>query len=221
MQDNRPGFQPFNRKPSFSPKRPYRPNIPLNENIRARRLRVIDHNGNNLGEISRDEALDLARAAELDLFVVSDKTDIPVARILDYGKYKFEQNKKDKGHKKTTAGSFKEIKMGYNIAIGDYNTRVEHSKKFLEKGHKVKLNITLKGREVQHVQLAKDLAQRFVDDLIEYGTSEPIPDRMVGRSIILFVNPGADKVKLKKRQQEQELREAEANAKDNTQLENP
>ena len=109
--------------------------IPLNENIRAKRLRVIDHNGDNLGEISKEEALNRAREVGLDLFVLSDKSDVPIAKITDYGKYKFEQNKREKGQKKKqTGGDYKEIKMRYNIDIGDYNTRLNHAKKFLGKG---------------------------------------------------------------------------------------
>ncbi len=109
--------------------------------------------------------------------------------------------------------------MGYNIAIGDYTTRVEHSKEFLSKGKKVKLNITLKGREIQHSRLAKDLASKFINDLIEYGTAEGVPDKMTGRSIIVFINPGADKVLIKKRQQEKELEQSRENdAKNTTEL---
>ena len=85
---------------------------------------------------------------------------MPVARILDYGKYKFEQSKKEKGQKKKQGGNeFKEIKLRYNIDIGDYNTRLNQAKKFLEKGKRVKLNITLRGREMQHKDLAVDLAK--------------------------------------------------------------
>lgn len=188
-------------KPQFRSRRP-KIYIPLNEHIRARTLRVIDHNGNNLGEISKDEALRLAREAELDLFVVTENADVPVARILDYGKYKFEQNKKQKSAKKKSSSEYKEIKMGYNIDVGDYNTRIEHSKKFLAKGIRVKLNITLKGREMQHSALAKKLAERFVDDLMDFGTAEGIPDKMMGRSIIVYIVPGADKQRIKKRNEQ-------------------
>ena len=120
-------------KGNYRGKRP-RIYIPLNENIRARRLRVIDEGGENLGELSKEDALEKARAVDLDLFVVSDKTDVPIAKIADYGKYKFEQNKREKGQKKKqTGGDSKEIKMRYNIDVGDYNTRVSHARTFLEK----------------------------------------------------------------------------------------
>lgn len=177
--------------------------IPLNENIRVRRLRVIDEAGVNLGEMSREEALERARSVELDLFVVSETDTVPIAKILDYGKYKFELSKKEKGQKKKqSGGESKEIKMRYNIDIGDYNTRIDHAKKFLAKNKRVKLNITLRGREIQHSSLAIVLAKRFVEDLIEYGTIDGTADKMTGRSIIVYIVPGADKQKIKKKQEE-------------------
>lgn len=200
----------FQRRPSFKSRRP-KSNIPLNDNIRARFLRVIDQFGNNLGELSKEEALKVAQEADLDLFVVSDKTEVPVAKIVDYGKYKFEQSKKDKGAKKKQSGEAKEIKMGYNIGLADYNTRIKHSKEFLSKGKRVKLNITLKGREIQHSSLALNLANRFVDDLMDFGTAEVVPDRLMGRSIIVFIVPGADKARIKKRKEQME---AQLNATD-------
>ncbi len=193
-----------NNKSKFRTRRP-RINIPLNEHIRARTLQVIDHNGDNLGEISKDEALKIAREAELDLFVVSDKSSVPIAKILDYGKYKFEQSKKDKSTKKKSGSDYKEVKMGYNIDIGDYNTRLKRAKEFLTKGLKVKLNITLKGREMQHMDRAKDMARKFIDDVMDFGTGDQVPNRIPGRSIIVFILPGADKNKIKKREDEKAL----------------
>ncbi len=194
--------------------------IPLNENIRARRLRVIDADGTNLGEMSREEALDRARAAELDLFVVTEADSVPIAKILDYGKYKFEQSKKEKGQKKKQGGGdSKELKMRYNIDIGDYNTRVNQAKKFLEKQKRVKLTIALKGREIQHSHLAISLGKRFVDDLMEFGTLDGSADKMTGRSVIIYLVPGADKQKIKKKQEEALLRERN-NAENNTELQN-
>lgn len=195
------------KRPGFRPRRP-RINIPLNEHIRARVLRVIDHHGENLGEMSKDEALKIAQDAGLDLYVVSDNGDKPIARVLDYGKYKFELSKKEKGVKKQTGGESKEIKMGYNIDIGDYNTRVNHSKKFLSKGKRVKLNITLRGREMQHADRARQLAERFLDDIREEGTGDPVPQRMSGRSIIVYIVPGPDKARIKKKNDEQAAKEA-------------
>lgn len=186
---------------NFRPRRP-KVFIPLNENIRAKRLRVIDQNGENLGEMPTFEALNRARSVDLDLFVVSEKADVPVARIVDYGKYKFEQNKKEKGQKKKQhGGDCKELKMHYNIGIGDYNTRINQAKKFLEKALRVKLNITLRGREIQHANLAKALADRFLEDLMDFGTADGIPNKMIGKSIIIYIIPGPDKQRIKRRQE--------------------
>lgn len=133
------------------------------------------------------------------MFVVSDQSEVPVARILDYGKYKFEQSKKEKGQKKKQGGNeFKEVKIRYNIDIGDYNTRLNQAKKFLEKGKRVKLNLTLRGREMQHKDLAVDLAKRFVTDLANEGHAEGEVGKMTGKSMIIFIIPGSDKPKVKK-----------------------
>lgn len=197
--------------------------IPLNENIRARKLRVIGEDGENLGELSKEEALDKARSVDLDLFVVSEKTDVPIAKIGDYGKYKFEQSKKEKGQKKKqSGGESKEIKMRYNIDIGDYNTRIGHATKFLQKGKRVKLNITLRGREIQHAHLAKNLADRFLNDLMEVGAADGPTDKMMGRSIIVYIVPGPDKVRIKKKEamlQNQEIGE-EQDAENDAELQN-
>ena len=190
----------------------------MNENIRAKSLRVIDSNGDNLGTISKEEALRIAKSQELDLFVVSDKSEIPVARILDYGKFKFELSKKEKTQKKKqNSNEFKEIKLRYNIDIGDYNTRLNQAKKFLDKGKRVKLNITLRGREMQHQNLAQDLARRFLNDLVYEGHPEGDVGKMTGRSMIVFIIPGPDKTKIKeieKAKKEQEDAENDSESED-------
>ncbi len=215
------GPRPFNPSGSRQPYRGRRPkpNIPLNEGIRAHTLRVIDEEGNNLGELNRDEAIKRAQEVGLDLYVIHDKAgEVPIAKILDYGKHKYEQSKKEKSQKKNTAGEYKEIKMHYNIGIGDYNTRIKQSKDFLAKGKNLKLNITLRGREAQHAALARKLAERFLEDLINEGHSDAgVPERMQGRSIILLVHPGADKAKVKRAKELKDLEDA-AN---NTELQNP
>lgn len=201
----------------YKGRRPYREFVPLNEKIRAKQLIVIDQHGENLGQMSKYDALKLAQDAELDLFVVTEKADVPIAKILDYGKYKFEKNKKDKTQKKKTTGSdYKEIKMRYNIDIGDYNTRLGHAKKFIEKGLRVKLNITLRGREMQHASLAKTLADRFLNDLMDVGHADGLPDKMVGRSVIVFIVPGPDKQRIEKRKREKEIEED--NVEDSSEL---
>ena len=104
--------------------------------------------------------------------------------------------------------------MRYKIDIGDYNTRLKQATKFIEKGNKVKLNIFLRGREIQHKHLAEDLANRFLNDVAEIGHSEA-PVKMIGRSLIIYVTPGPDKNRLEKLQK---LKEQEENAENTTQL---
>ncbi len=212
-------FNPSGRPPFRGGGRRNKPNIPLNENIRAQTLKVIDEEGNNLGEISKEEALKRAQEVGLDLYVIVDKGDeVPLAKILDYGKYKYELSKKEKHQKKNSAGEFKEIKMHYNIGIGDYNTRVNQSKGFLAKAKNIKLNITLRGREMQHSELARKLAERFLEDLMNEGHCDGgVPSRMQGRSIILFVHPGPDKIRVKKAKEKKELEDAANDAE----LQNP
>ncbi len=210
-------FNPSGRPPFNRGGKRGKPNIPLNEGIRAHTLRVIDEEGNNLGEMSRDAAIARAQEVSLDIYVINEKTEIPIAKIMDYGKYKYEQSKKEKGQKKS-GGDSKEIKMHYNIGIGDYNTRLKQTKDFLAKAKNIKLNITLRGREMQHSELAKKLAERYLEDLMHEGHSDSgVPDRMQGRSIILFVHPGPDKVRVKRAKEKKELQDAANNAE----LQNP
>lgn len=191
--------------------------MPLNDNIRFRELRVIDHNGDNLGVISKDEALRIAKEASLDLFVIAEKADIPVAKILDYGKYKFQKEKEEKqSKKKKQAGvDVKEIKMRYNIDIGDYNTRLKQAKKFLEAEKKVKLNVMLRGREIQHSNLAEGLADRFLNDLMELGHTD-MPIKLQGRSVIVYISPGPDKTRIKKAKEELEAQENQSEDVENS-----
>ena len=196
-----------------------RVNFLLNENIRYQKLQVIVGEGDNLGVLPTKEALQIAEEKELDLFIISEKPEIPIAKIMDYGKYKFEQSKKEKTQKKNSAtNETKEIKMRYNIDIGDYNTRLNHAKKFLGQGKRVKLNITLRGREMQHKNLAKDLGERFLNDLMNEGYADGVPDRMMGRSIIVYIQPGPDKARIKKA--EEEKKREEENAEDGSELQN-
>lgn len=135
---------------------------------------------------------------------------------MDYGKHKFQAEKKAKQTKKKQAsiGDVKEIKMSVNIDIGDYNTRLKHTISFLEKQKKVKLNITLRGREMQFKDRALGLAERFLDDLMEDGHADT-PVKMIGRSIIIYIAPGPDKKRIKNRKEQEELEE---NAQDSSEL---
>jgi len=130
----------------------------INERIRFPKIRVIDTNGDQLGILTPQEARQIAQERELDLVLVSDKADPPVCRVMDYGKYKFEQEKKAReAKKKQHTADIKEVKMRYKIDEHDYNVRVNQAQRFLKAGDKVKATITFRGREIQHSNLAEEL----------------------------------------------------------------
>ncbi len=153
-------------------------------------MRLID--GENHDVVSREEAELRAEETGLDLVIVSLDSSPPVVRLVDYGKYKFEAEKKAKeAKKKQTTIDTKEVKMGIRIDDHDYNVKVNHAIKFLKAGNKVKFTIRLKGRETQHAELAFDLANRFIVDLTDFSTQDG-PVRKEGRNLNLLLSPRAD-----------------------------
>jgi translation initiation factor IF-3 len=163
------------------------PNI--NERINYPQLRVVDSDGTQLGVISRAEALEVASDRELDLVLVSEKADPPVCRIMDYGKYKFEQEKKAKeAKKKSHQTEVKEVKMRYKIDQHDYDVRIGQATRFLKAGDKVKCTVIFRGREIQHTALAEVLLMRMAKDLEEAAEVQQPPKRE-GRNMIMFLSP--------------------------------
>ena len=163
------------------------PNI--NERIRYPKVRVIDTDGEQLGILSPREGQRIAEEKELDLVLVSDKADPPVCRIMDYGKYKFEQEKKAReARKKQHTADVKEVKMRYKIEEHDYNVRVSQAQRFLKSGDKVKATVTFRGREIQHADLAEDLLKRMMADLQELAEVQQAPKRE-GRNMMMMLSP--------------------------------
>ncbi|MBD2312201.1 translation initiation factor IF-3 [Desertifilum sp. FACHB-1129] len=161
----------------------------INERIRFPKIRVIDTDGAQLGVITPKEALQIAEQKELDLVLVSDKADPPVCRIMDYGKYKFEQEKKAReAKKKQHTADVKEVKMRYKIEDHDYNVRVNQAQRFLKSGDKVKATITFRGREIQHTDLAEDLLKRMANDLQEVAEVQQAPKKE-GRNMMMLLSP--------------------------------
>jgi translation initiation factor IF-3 len=162
---------------------------PINERIRFPNIRVIDTDGGQLGIITPQEALRIAEEKELDLVLVSDKADPPVCRIMDYGKYKFEQEKKAReARKKQHTADVKEVKMRYKIEDHDYQVRVNQAERFLKSGDKVKATITFRGREIQHSDLAEDLLKRMAMDLEPLAEVQQAPKRE-GRNMMMLLSP--------------------------------
>ena len=176
------------RRFTADPPRPPR-NEALNENIRASRVRLIGEDGSQLGIKTKDEALDIARDHDLDLVVVAQQADPPVARIMDHGKYRYEQEQKAKlARKHQSQVNVKEIKFRPKIGIHDYNTKKGHVERFLNQRAKVKVTIMFRGREQSHPERGRDLLMRLAEDVRELGhvESPPLQD---GRNMVMVLAP--------------------------------
>ncbi len=170
--------------------RRYRPDAPqINERIRFPKIRLIDTDGAQLGIVPSEDGRRLAQDKELDLVLVSDKADPPVCRIMDYGKYKFEQEKRAReARKKQHTADVKEVKMRYKIDDHDYQVRVKNAHRFLKSGDKVKATVTFRGREIQHTNLAEELLKRMAADLEDVAELQQAPKRE-GRNMMMLLSP--------------------------------
>ena len=176
-------------RPRFDRRAPVRVLPNINERIKYPELRVVDSDGKQLGVIDRIKALEIATQRELDLVLVSEKANPPVCRIMDYGKYKFEQEKKAKeARKKSHQTEVKEVKMRYKIDKHDYDVRIGQAIRFLKSGDKVKCTVIFRGREIQHSNLAETLLLKMANDLEEQSEVQQRPKRE-GRNMIMFLSP--------------------------------
>ena len=161
----------------------------LNGEIRDREVRVISETGEMLGIMSSREALRLAEEADLDLVKISPNAVPPVCKIMDYGKYKFEQAKKEKENRRNQKiVELKEVQLSMTIDVGDLAVKAKQATKFLEQGNKVKVTIRLRGRQMAHANLAKDVIMNFYEGLKELAVVEK-PLNMEGRNLILILAP--------------------------------
>ncbi|WP_278506282.1 translation initiation factor IF-3 [Ligilactobacillus animalis] len=165
----------------------------VNEGIRARELRLIADDGSQLGVKSKHEALKLAEQANLDLVLVAPKAKPPVAKIMDYGKYRFELQKKQReARKKQKVINVKEVRLSPTIDTNDFNTKVKNARKFLTKGDKVKVSIRFKGRAITHKEIGREVLDRFAAETDDVATVES-KAKMDGRSMFLMLAPKAEK----------------------------
>ena len=165
----------------------------VNEGIRARELRLIADDGSQLGVKSKQEALKLAEQAYLDLVLVAPKAKPPVAKIMDYGKYRFELQKKQReARKKQKVINVKEVRLSPTIDTNDFNTKVKNARKFLTKGDKVKVSIRFKGRAITHKEIGREVLDRFAAETDDVATVES-KAKMDGRSMFLMLAPKAEK----------------------------
>lgn len=161
----------------------------INERIRFPKIRLIDTDGAQLGLMPPQDALKLAEEKELDLVLLSDKADPPVCRIMDYGKFKFEQEKKAReARKKQHTADVKEVKMRYKIEPHDYQVRVRQAERFLKDGDKVKATVMFRGREIQHSDMAEVLLKRMANDLEGLAEIQQAPKKE-GRNMMMLLSP--------------------------------
>ncbi len=162
---------------------------PINGNIRAAAVRLVDADGTQLGVVPIDEAIQKAEDRGMDLVEVATKSDPPVCKILDYGKFKYEaQKKKNEARKKQKTIDVKEIKMRPGIEIHDYDVKMRAMRKFLGEGDKVKVTMRFRGREMAHQDLGLKVLNRVRDELEELSKVELMP-KMEGRQMIMVIAP--------------------------------
>ena len=159
----------------------------INEQIRDREVRLIGQDGEQLGVMPITEAMKLAREAELDLVKIAPTAKPPVCKIIDYGKYRYEQARKEKeAKKKQKTIEIKEVRLSPNIDENDLNTKVNAAKKFIEKGNKVKVTLRFRGREMAHVQNSKQILDVFSERMADVAVVDKAP-KMEGRSMTMFL----------------------------------
>lgn len=167
--------------------------VQINEEIRDKEVRVIDNDGTQLGIMSAKEALAIAEEKEFDLVKISPQAVPPVCKIMDYGKYVFEQNKREKeARKNQKVVEIKEIRMFSTIDTNDFNTKVNQAIKFLKAGDKIKVSVRFRKRAIAHPHLGEELLEKFKEACAEAGTVEK-PSKMEGRALVMFVSPKASK----------------------------
>lgn len=162
--------------------------LKINEEIKDKKLRLIDQAGNQVGIVDRQEALDMAFNANLDLVMMSPNAKPPVVRILDYGKFKYDAIKKAKENKKNQKNAqLKETRFSLNIDDHDLNTKANQTKKFLSNGDKVKVSVRFRGRELGHKDLGYVLLDKFIELVKDVAQVDKKP-AMEGRSLVMFIS---------------------------------
>ena len=159
----------------------------INEQIRDREIRLISEDGEQLGIMSAREAMKIAMEAELDLVKIAPTAKPPVCKIIDYGKYKYEQTRKEKeAKKKQRTVEIKEVRLSPNIDTNDLNTKVNNAKKFISKGNKVKVTLRFRGREMAHVQQSRHILDDFAEMLSDIAVVEKAP-KLEGRNMSMVL----------------------------------
>lgn len=163
--------------------------LPINEQIRAREVQIIDSEGKKVGPISLNEALDMAYEKKLDLVLVAPNAEPPICKLMNYGKYKFEQAKKEKeAKKKQKSFEVKEIRITPNIEEHDFGFKAKNARKFIEDGNKVRITVRFRGRELNYVKLGEQVLNKFSEELSEVATLEKKP-LLEGKNMFIILAP--------------------------------
>ena len=161
----------------------------MNDRIRVPEIRVIGADGNMMGVMNTDEARQMARSLDLDLVEVNPKASPPVCKIMDFGKFKYEQQKREsEARKKQKTIDVKEVKFRPNTDTHDYDVKMRNVTRFLEAGDKVKVTLRFRGREMAHQNLGRELLERVAEDIKEIGKIENMP-KMEGRQMVMMIGP--------------------------------
>ena len=161
----------------------------INEQIRDREVRVISDSGEQLGIMSARDARRLAEEKNLDLVKIAPNAKPPVCKVMDYGKYRFEQAKREKeARKNQKTVEIKEIRLSLNIDTHDFETKARHAEKFLKAGNKVKVSIRFRGREMAHTNLGLDSMAKFAEACKDFSSVEK-PAKLEGRQMLMFLAP--------------------------------
>ena len=159
----------------------------INEQIRDKEIRLIGENGEQLGIMSARDAMKMAREAELDLVKIAPAAKPPVCKIIDYGKYRYEQARKEKeAKKKQKTIEIKEVRLSPNIDVNDLNTKVGAARKFIEKGNKVKVTLRFRGREMAHMQSSRHILDDFAEQMKDVASVDK-PPKIEGRNMTMFL----------------------------------
>ena len=165
----------------------------INEEINDKELRLIDEDGTQLGIMTSSEAFKIALEKELDLVKIAPAATPPVCKIMDYGKYRFEQAKREKeARRHQHIVEVKEIRMSPSIGANDFNVKLSHGQKFLKEGDRLKVTVRFRGREMAHTNIGEDLLKKFAEECTEYGTVDKNP-KLEGRHMSVFLTPKAIK----------------------------
>jgi len=163
--------------------------LQINEEIRAKEVRIVGEDGEQLGVMATTKALELAYEKDLDLVLMAPNAEPPVCRIMDYGKYRFERDKKEKeAKKKQTTVEVKEIQLSCRIDTHDFETKVKHAHRFIGDGNKVRVVVKFRGREMSHLDLGREMLEKFEQACADVGQVDKRP-ALEGRFMSMIINP--------------------------------